>query len=52
MQVIAQQSVAVLETAGPGTESNCGALAEKCLLTKLFFKLPFVKNLMRQNCAL
>ena len=44
--------VAVLENVVPETESICGALAWKFFQPKLFFKLPFVKTLMPQSCAL
>ena len=45
------QSVVALGTAGPGVKNICRAVVLKFLLTKLFFKLSFVKILMPQSCA-
>ena len=46
------QIAAVLGTAGPQAENIYGTLVSKFLLTKLIFKLSFVKILMPQSCAL
>ena len=46
------QIAAVLGTVGPQAENIYGTLVSKFLLTKLIFKLSFVKILMPQSCAL
>ena len=46
------QTAAVLGTAGPQAENIYGTFVSKSLLTKLIFKLFFVKILMPQSCAL
>ena len=46
------QAVVVLGTAEPQTENIYGTLVSKFLLTKLIFKLSFIKILMPQICAL
>ena len=46
------QAVAILGTAAPLDENIYGTLVSKFLLTKLIFKLYFVKILMPQSCAL
>ena len=46
------QTAAVLGTAGPQGENIYGTLVSEFLLTKLIFKLSFVKILMPQSCAL
>ena len=46
------QTAAVLGTAGPQAENIYGTLVSKFLLSKLIFKLSFVKILMPQSCAL
>ena len=47
------QTAAVLGTAGPQAENMYGTLVSKFLLTKLIFKLSFVKIVMPQlPCAL
>ena len=43
---------AVLGTAGPQGENIYGTLVSIFLLTKLIFKLSFVKILLPQSCAL
>ena len=42
------QTAAVLGTAGPQAENMYGTVVSKFLLTKLIFKLSFVKILMPQ----
>ena len=42
------QTAAVLGTAGPQSENIYGTLVSELLLTKLIFKLSFVKILMPQ----
>ena len=46
------QTVAILGTARPQAKNIYGTLVSKFLLTKLIFKLYFVKILMPQSCAL
>ena len=46
------QTAAVLVTAGPQVENMYVTLVSEFLLTKLIFKLSFVKILMPQSCAL